>query len=60
MVMIIVPAGADYTSLGSYGTAADFGTNLVTSMDRSFVKKGGQITDNNLVRLPYRSRSNRW
>ena len=44
--MVITTPGADYTSLKSFGTAQDFGANLVTSMDRSFLlKKGKPLTD---------------
>jgi len=30
---------ADFTGLGSFGTAQDFGENVVASMDRSFVAR---------------------
>lgn len=32
--------GADYTGLGSFGSAIDFGEKLVVSMDRSYMTKG--------------------
>lgn len=32
--------GADFTSLGSYGTAQDFGERIIAQMDRSFLLKG--------------------
>lgn len=32
--------GADYTGLGSFGSAIDFGEKLVVSMDRSFMARG--------------------
>lgn len=33
---VINTPGADYTSLASFGSAADFGQNVVNSMGRSF------------------------
>lgn len=36
---------ADYTSLGSFGTAQTFGDNLVGSMDRSYLLRGGLFKD---------------
>lgn len=33
--------GADYTALGSFGNAQQFGENLVASLDRSFMLKSG-------------------
>ena len=33
--------GADYTALGSFGNAEQFGENLVASLDRSFMLKSG-------------------
>lgn len=36
----ITNIGADYTSLGSFGTAQQFGENLVGSMDRSYLLRG--------------------
>ena len=39
---VINTPGADYTTLASFGSAADFGQNVVNSMDRSFsLPKGG-------------------
>lgn len=44
--MVVTTPGADYTSLASFGTSQDFGANLVTSMDRSYLlKKGKPLTD---------------
>ena len=34
-------AGADYTQLSSFGSAQDFGSNLVQSMDRSYELRRG-------------------
>ena len=36
MTVTITGVGPDYTSLGSFGTAEQFGDNLVASMDRSY------------------------
>ncbi len=36
----VTPLGADYTSLGSFGTPQIFGENLVGSMDRSYLLRG--------------------
>ncbi len=33
--------GADYTALGSFGDAQQFGENLVASLDRSFLLRSG-------------------
>ena len=40
--MVITTPGADYTSLASFGSAQDFGANLVASMDRSFMRGKGR------------------
>eukprot|EP00270_Netrium_digitus_P021559 TRINITY_DN926_c0_g1_i1.p1 TRINITY_DN926_c0_g1~~TRINITY_DN926_c0_g1_i1.p1 ORF type:complete len:281 (-),score=60.23 TRINITY_DN926_c0_g1_i1:132-974(-) len=40
--MVVTPIGADFTALGSFGTAYDFGQKLVNSMDRSWKKPPGQ------------------
>lgn len=46
VTVVVTTPGADYTSLKSFGTAQDFGSNLVASMDRSFTqKKGKPLTD---------------
>ena len=37
MTVIITNVGADFTSLGSFGSVEGFGANLVSSMDRSFL-----------------------
>lgn len=37
VTVIITNVGADFTSLGSFGSAEGFGSNLVSSMDRSFL-----------------------
>jgi len=37
--LIITNVGADFTKLGSFGTAQGFAENLVASMDRKFMKK---------------------
>lgn len=37
VVVVLTTAGADYTSMGSFGTPFDFGSNLVGSMDRSYM-----------------------
>ena len=41
MTVIITNVGADYTSLGSFGSAETFGANLVSQMDRSFLLRSG-------------------
>ena len=41
VTVIITNVGADYTSLGSFGTAETFGANLVSQMDRSFLLRSG-------------------
>jgi PsbP len=38
VTIVITTPGADYTSLASFGSATDFGLNLVASMDRSFTR----------------------
>ena len=49
MSVVVTSIGADYTKLGSFGTAEQFGSNLVASMDMSYLKKrpqalrGGQV-----------------
>ncbi len=35
--MLVTNVGADYTKLGSFGSAQDFGQNLVVSMDRTYL-----------------------
>ncbi|KAH9560989.1 hypothetical protein CY35_06G138400 [Sphagnum magellanicum] len=40
--VVITGLGADYTSLGSFGTADAFAENLVNSLDRSWKKPPGQ------------------
>jgi hypothetical protein len=42
ITVLVNTPGADYTSLASFGTAADFGANLVASMDRSYMLKPGK------------------
>lgn len=42
--------GADYTSLGSFGTALDFGEKLIVSIDRSYMARGwGGKNDQSVV-----------
>ncbi|XP_024372678.1 psbP domain-containing protein 3, chloroplastic [Physcomitrium patens] len=40
--IVITGLGADFTSLGSFGTADNFAENLVNSLDRSWQKPPGQ------------------
>jgi len=40
VTLVITNASADYTSLGSFGSADDFASNLVNSMDRSDILRG--------------------
>eukprot|EP00892_Ulva_mutabilis_P000872 jgi/Ulvmu1/10786/UM069_0020.1 len=50
VTVVVTTPGADYTSLRSFGSAQDFGSNLVTSMDRSYLqKKGKPLTDEILI-----------
>ena len=42
VTVVITTPGADYTALGSFGSASDFGTNLVQSMDRSYELRAGK------------------
>jgi len=35
--VLVTNVGADYTKLGSFGSAQDFGNNLVVSMDRTYL-----------------------
>lgn len=42
-VVVITTVGADYTSMGSLGTAYDFGSNLVGSMDRSYLLRAPEF-----------------
>jgi hypothetical protein len=35
--VVVTNVGADYTKLGSFGTASAFGENLVASMDRRYL-----------------------
>uniref|UniRef100_A0A061S3L6 Photosystem ii reaction center family protein isoform 1 n=1 Tax=Tetraselmis sp. GSL018 TaxID=582737 RepID=A0A061S3L6_9CHLO len=37
VTLVITNTAADYMSLGSFGSAVDFGTNLVNSMDKSYL-----------------------
>lgn len=37
--VVVTTVAADYSKLGSFGTALDFGQNLVNSMDRSYLKR---------------------
>lgn len=39
MSVVITNVGADFTKLGSFGTASAFGENLVASMDRRFMRR---------------------
>ncbi|CAL5221835.1 g4094 [Coccomyxa viridis] len=41
VTVIITNVGADYTALGSFGDAQQFGENLVASLDRSFLLRSG-------------------
>ena len=43
VTLLINNAGADYTKLGSFGSAEDFGANLVNSMDRRYLLRGSRI-----------------
>jgi hypothetical protein len=45
ITIVITTPGADYTSLASFGTASDFGSNLVASMDRSYMRGKGVPVD---------------
>lgn len=47
VTLLINNAGADFTSLRSFGSAEDFGNNLVNSMDRSFMKRFRRPQQNN-------------
>lgn len=40
--VLITPLGADFTSLGSFGTADAFAESLVNGLDRSYLRKPGQ------------------
>jgi hypothetical protein len=40
IAVTIKTPGADYTGLGSFGTAQDFGEKLVVSIDRSYMTRG--------------------
>lgn len=40
IAVTIKTPGADYTGLGSFGTAQDFGEKLVVAIDRSYMAKG--------------------
>lgn len=40
VTLLINNAAADFTSLGSFGSPQDFGSNVVNSMDRSYVRRG--------------------
>lgn len=58
ITLLITNSSADYTKLGSFGSADDFGTNLVNSMDRSYLlrapkwaRKGVSDEDIQVVRL---------
>ena len=37
VTVLVTNVGADYTKLGSFGSAQDFGQNLVVSMDRTYL-----------------------
>jgi len=37
--VLVTPAAADFTKMGSFGTPYDFGAALVNSLDRGFMKK---------------------
>lgn len=41
MTILVTNVGADYTGLGSFGTAETFGQNLISSLDRSFLLRSG-------------------
>lgn len=40
LAITIKTSSADFTSLGSFGTAQDFGENIVSEMDRSYLFRG--------------------
>jgi len=40
VTLVITNTAADFTSLSSFGSDYDFGTNLVNSMDRSYLLRG--------------------
>ncbi len=41
VTVLVTNVGADYTALGSFGSADSFGENLIASLDRSFLLRGG-------------------
>ena len=45
VTVVITTPGADYTALASFGSAQDFGQNLVNSMDRSYELRRGKKPD---------------
>lgn len=50
IAVTIKTPGADYTGLGSFGTAQDFGEKLVVSIDRSYMARGwGRRPDDPVV-----------
>ena len=53
VTVIITNVGADFTSLGSFGSAEGFGSNLVSSMDRSFLLRKAVNKDSVQVRAPW-------
>lgn len=53
LAVTVKTAGADYTSLGSFGTAEQFAENLIAQMDQSFLRKksgnSGSVTSARLI-----------
>lgn len=53
LAVTVKTAGADYTSLGSFGTAEQFAENLIAQMDQSYLRKklgnSGSITSARLI-----------
>lgn len=43
--VLVTPAAADFTRMGSFGTPYDFGAALVNSLDRGFMKRKGRAED---------------
>ncbi|KAK9803148.1 hypothetical protein WJX72_002303 [[Myrmecia] bisecta] len=51
VTVVVNNVAADYQSLGSFGTAEQFGMNLVASMDRSYLQRGPLGGSSNPVQL---------
>ncbi len=57
MSIVVTNVGADFTKLGSFGTASAFGENLVASMDRRYLARAAFGRNKDAIQVPTSSAS---